>query len=341
MSELDDIMGAVPVASTIYGIGKAILGPSQEEQQQKLQNQQIQGAEQLGAFNQKLQLDTWNKTNYEAQVQHIKAAGLNPALLYGKGGGGGATTGSAQAQLPNAPTAPSDLERTQAATGMGMQLANMRVMNTQAEANQAQANLANTQAAKLSGVDTGKVQADTANTQVDTILKQAQATIASAQATHAEGNAQNQYSILNSQANQAINEATSSMIKANIDQETQDATIQKIKQDAINKGIEAIAMQQNIKLDQAKIDQITTGIQQKWQEINISQSKNEFEHGDRLKAIEEYTKNALQVAGIIGATNVIRDVVGIATKGPNKGVISTTTNGNGETIKENWTRPIQ
>jgi hypothetical protein len=40
-----------------------------------------------------LQMDMWNKTNYGAQVEHMKNAGLNPALMY-KGAGVGGTTGS-------------------------------------------------------------------------------------------------------------------------------------------------------------------------------------------------------------------------------------------------------
>ena len=40
-------------------------------------------------YSQQLALDMWNKTNYEEQVKHMQAAGLNPALLYSKGGAGG------------------------------------------------------------------------------------------------------------------------------------------------------------------------------------------------------------------------------------------------------------
>ena len=43
------------------------------------------------------QFEMWENTNYSAQVEQLKKAGLNPALLYGKGGGMGATTGSATA----------------------------------------------------------------------------------------------------------------------------------------------------------------------------------------------------------------------------------------------------
>ena len=40
------------------------------------------------------QLAMWNATNYGAQTAHLQAAGLNPALMYGAGGGGSTTAGS-------------------------------------------------------------------------------------------------------------------------------------------------------------------------------------------------------------------------------------------------------
>lgn len=40
------------------------------------------------------QYDLWLKTNYPAQKGQLKAAGLNPGLMYGMSGGGGATAGA-------------------------------------------------------------------------------------------------------------------------------------------------------------------------------------------------------------------------------------------------------
>lgn len=45
--------------------------------------------------------DYWLKTNYNAQVEQLKKAGLNPGLLYGMGGSGGQSGGASA--MPSAP----------------------------------------------------------------------------------------------------------------------------------------------------------------------------------------------------------------------------------------------
>ena len=73
----------------------------QLKQQDKLLKQQEGYNRNAAQFSHDVQMDMWNKTNYGAQMEHLKNAGLNPALMYGMGGGGGqtttkATTGSAR-----------------------------------------------------------------------------------------------------------------------------------------------------------------------------------------------------------------------------------------------------
>jgi hypothetical protein len=163
--KIKSALGMIPVvggaASTIYGIGNAIFGKSQLQQQGELQQQQIQGAKQLADISEAHQLDIWNKTNVEAQMAHLKAAGLNPAEIYGGSGAGGATVGSGSAGVPSAPTAPNSTEKMTAASGMGLMLGQEQVLQTQAAKNQADANLSNVQAKKLAGADTTNTEADT------------------------------------------------------------------------------------------------------------------------------------------------------------------------------------
>ena len=47
----------------------------------------------------------WKDTNYAAQVEEMKKAGLSVGLMYGKGGAGGATTGAGAAGVSESWTA--------------------------------------------------------------------------------------------------------------------------------------------------------------------------------------------------------------------------------------------
>jgi hypothetical protein len=86
------------------------------QQKNNQKNMMLQAGQQRGLNRQghELQMDMWNKTNYKAQMKHIKDAGLNAGLLYGGSGAGGTTTGSqgggsaamAGAGLGSAPNAP-------------------------------------------------------------------------------------------------------------------------------------------------------------------------------------------------------------------------------------------
>ena len=73
--------------------------------QQKLMGLQMRNQMTLNEQGQKLQMDTWEATNYPAQMKMLEEAGLNPSLLYGKGGSGGVTgsQGGGSAASGNAP----------------------------------------------------------------------------------------------------------------------------------------------------------------------------------------------------------------------------------------------
>lgn len=108
------------------GLGLLLEGHNnrqQIKQQQKLTDIQSQANRDQAAYSSNLQFDMWNKTNYEAQVKHMNQAGLNPALLYGQGGGGGTTTGSANAAGVNGASAQQNTGQIQQGMGLGMQTA--------------------------------------------------------------------------------------------------------------------------------------------------------------------------------------------------------------------------
>jgi hypothetical protein len=93
MSWLSDTTGG---AATTQLLG--MIGGHQQERRNYRNNQKLMGLQNqyqrgLNQQGHDLQMDMWNKTNYGAQVEHMKNAGLNPALMY-KGAGAGGTTGS-------------------------------------------------------------------------------------------------------------------------------------------------------------------------------------------------------------------------------------------------------
>lgn len=86
-------------------------------------------AKEMAGINQQHNKDMFDYTGYQAQVAQMKAAGLNPALMYGSAGGGGSTQGGAgmaggagagSGSVGGTPSAP-DTGIT-AGIGMGLQL---------------------------------------------------------------------------------------------------------------------------------------------------------------------------------------------------------------------------
>lgn len=156
------IAGALlgPVGNQIgYGLGELTgynkaLERDQLRQQQALTN--MQGEANLGLMKEsyKQQKQLWDATSAEAQVSHLKNAGLNPALMYAKGGtggstgGGGASVGGAQASDT---TSRQMASNAQSMTGLAMMKAQSEI-----EVNKSVAERNRAEATKAAGVDTQK-----------------------------------------------------------------------------------------------------------------------------------------------------------------------------------------
>ena len=96
------------------------LNQMQQSQNQALLQQQTQAQEQIMDYGYQKQMDFWNATNYPAQVQQLEKAGLNPALLYAKGGPGG-QTGSPVTGAGGSQTQPQGMGIQAAQTGQLLQ----------------------------------------------------------------------------------------------------------------------------------------------------------------------------------------------------------------------------
>lgn len=311
--EKTSVLGMLPAAAGVVGgmIGQIGARRRQMEDQQKLQDMQVRGQKEMLEAQRQKEMQMWQDTNYSAQVDQMKQAGINPALLYGKGGGGGTTVGGGGMSVSGG-QASTSAQTTQASTGMGMMMGQLAMQAAQMELIKAQTNKTNVEANKIGGIDTELATTENKFKQIMVSL---------------EGQSL-EYKLdkLAQEVNIAEGQASSALAKGNVDEVTVKAQIDKVRQEAVNAALQGIALEKGVQLDNAKINEITQGIQQKWKELSINETKSRYEHEDRVKAIEEYTENALKVAGIMAVGNVVRDVVGIATRKVPKGKTTETYN---------------
>ena len=102
-----DIASGVIGAGASFGLGQ-LNAELQMKRQKELMELQLKNQERLNRMGHDLQMETWKKTNYGAQMKELASAGLNPSLIYGKGGAGGVTGGqgggsASGAQAPSTP----------------------------------------------------------------------------------------------------------------------------------------------------------------------------------------------------------------------------------------------
>lgn len=110
------------VALGLQRIGVGYDNRQQLKQQKRLSELQIENESKLMDIQNQKQYEQWVKTGPVGQKEQYKAAGLNPALMYGIGGGGGQSMG---AGIPSVTTATAENPKTSQgaaqAVGMGLQ----------------------------------------------------------------------------------------------------------------------------------------------------------------------------------------------------------------------------
>lgn len=155
------LLAMLPAAAG--AVGSAVGGIFGNKSRRKEADKAYERQQALMDKAQSQQLDMWNKTNYSAQRQQMESAGLNPALMYGMGGGGGTTTGSAGA--PSVQQA--DIQNVDMRVGEVAQLALMNAQRKNIEADtkakEAQAIKTEADANKTVGVDTALAEENVKN----------------------------------------------------------------------------------------------------------------------------------------------------------------------------------
>lgn len=140
------------LGAQVLSTGGGLFGQKKQyKNQKKLMGIQYQNQRNLNQQGSDLQYDMWNKTNYPAQLEMMKKAGLNPGLMYGLGGGSGTTTGSQSGGSASSGNAGGFNPMDVGALMMGKQ---MELMDSQISQNEAEA-LNKKQDTLLKEVETG------------------------------------------------------------------------------------------------------------------------------------------------------------------------------------------
>lgn len=284
-------------------IGQVFAGMNdrrQVNQQEKLNEQSFEINNRMAEENYKRQMRLWNETNYNAQVEQMKKAGINPGLMYGMSGGGGQTAAATPAQGVSGAHAPSG-----GGEIMGMQLMaaqrgliEAQTKKTEAEAENLPKTGANIEASTASltqGIENAK--AVQALTEVQTRIANIQAEVQGKTIDEAISTIQ---SISAHEETKAIN----AMTEANVNRDTAESKIEIMRQEAIGALIKNDVMRKGMELTDAQINKMAADIMQKAQEIEISGKaqntrQKEYELNYKIKDITESGRLVWQtVSGI-------------------------------------------
>lgn len=255
------------IGGGIVGAGMGLLleghnDRRQLEQERKLQEQQMGFNKQMAEFNYQQQMKMWEATNYKAQMEQLKKAGLNPGLIYGMSGGGGATTAAAPATAPSGGTAPRGGGE---AMGMALQGAQsaMQVELLRAQKENIEADTKN----KLG--DAANKPLVGANISANTELAKIEARIKNIDVEIKGRTIEDAIDIITGEASIATYEAIRTGRQNGIEQATVDATLQRIQEESIGAALTNILTNAKIEVETATVKKIAADIAQGWRGIEI------------------------------------------------------------------------
>nr|WAE43646.1 MAG: DNA pilot protein [Microviridae sp.] len=231
------------LAPVIAQVTAAALKPGQDaeqlQQQGALDQQQLNYNEQGAEFGINLANESGSPLSYPAQVNQMNEAGLNPALMYAKGGGGGQMIGGMSVGSAQAPTAqPLSANDLTSALLTGIKTA------SEVQVNQAQTENIKADTAKKN-VEVPNIEASTASITQGITNQQLAAKLTQAQTTAVGiANAINKLTIVDQQdkikadAEAAISNAKILLQQAHVDAATVDIKIATLKTEMVGKVLQ-------------------------------------------------------------------------------------------------------
>ena len=251
----------------------------QLKQQEKLNRLGIEGTKELQKYGQGLALDTWEKTNYPAQVEQLKEAGLSTGLMYGGGGAGGTTQGGSGGSVSGG----------EAPKG-GQEILGLQLMGAQKNLLEAQTEKTKTETENIGGVERN--------------LTEQKGRMAAIEASLLEDSYENTLQKIQAEAIKLQGEARSATTKGEVDYETANTSVKLKEAELIGLGIANEQRRVQTELTQEQIKATIEAVKQKWAEVEISR--------DRLK-LDQFVKDVADSTKLTVET--VSRIIGTITKG--------------------------
>ncbi len=293
-------------------------GQSRENHETNYQNNK-----KLTKYNKEQQLDLWQKTNYGAQMEEMKKAGVNPALIYGQGGAGGAT--SSVATGSNTGTAASSESRIPMEIGaVAAEQQAIQTSKAQEELIKAQTEKTQTETTKIGGVDTeeARTRITSINQGVSNMMATKQLTVAQTYAKTMENfiTENTQEDVIKEikwnaeKAYEAVRQARNITY---ISDETIEEKIGTIRAIEIGATLNNMATRAKINLTKEQTEAIGIEIAQDWAKLDNMNEANRIKELDVMvkKALGEEANNIRKYEAAVKTANAAINAVSAAKGG--------------------------
>lgn len=309
---LSDWAGAIGGAvEGIFGIGRA---KKNREHDKQMQQKQFENQQKLNEQGYSLSKRMWDATGYEAQKKQLEKAGLNPGLLYGMGGTGGATTHAGSGGSASAGSStPSD-----AGKGMGMLLQQGLLMKAQKENIEADTEVKKADAENKKGVERTETETRTKDLLQGIENKKAQEALTRAQETLSQINIYEQNRSQDDRmdhiqwgAEKAYQDFITATNEAYIGVNTRDEKIRIIEEEALGAVLNNLFKEKQIEATEAQINKMAEDIAQGWQGLDNQEKSIAVQ-----KFKEEINANYPNIMQVIGrgVDDTIETIFGIGRK---------------------------
>lgn len=285
-------LATLGMAAAQQGINYAFQSAGQTrgyKKQRKLNEQGEDINKRLTDYNMSKQLEMWEKTGPQGQMEQLKKAGLNPGLIYGMGGAGGQTANVATGGGASGGSVPAEGRST-------FDIASMALMGAQKENIEANTHKTRVEAEKIAGVDTEEAHTRVEGNRLNNIFN--------------AKSLEDRVDTIYAEMQKSFSELSEQNVKTNVAENTRAAQISKIKQEALlttaqvllagkqasNVDKDTLLKQSQIIKNDAEIQKMAADIEQKWVSLSQEQKKIELEgFGKKMDAALRGAKGPLGI----------------------------------------------